>query len=157
MTEIKLTPIGYVKNDRLEITDDFWGNVISEIKLNIDLFDQSALVNIDMFSHVHVIFYFDRVSDEKIRKGARHPRNNQNHPSMGIFAQRTKNRLNKIGLTRCKIIRLEGESLFVQGLDAINNSPVLDIKPVMYEFDFIKRSSIIQPSWVSEIMKDYFK
>ncbi len=156
MSKIELVPIGHVKNHRLDIKDDYWGDVVSELILNPDYFDETSLTNIELFSHAHIVFYFDQVPDEKIRRGARNPRNNTDFELMGIFAQRTKNRMNKIGLTRCEIVKVEGASLFVKGLDAINNTPVLDIKPVMRQFDAITAADIKQPEWVDSLMDKYF-
>lgn len=150
---IQLTPIGYVKSPRAEIKDDNWGEVISEIILT-EAFDTEALWGIESFSHAEVIFYFDRVKREKIVTGSRYPRGQKTWGRVGIFAQRGKNRPNQIGLTVVKIIQAEEEILTAQGLDAINGTPVLDIKPVMKEF--LPRGEVVQPPWASELMRNYW-
>lgn len=86
--------------------------------------------------------------------GARHPRNNKEWPAVGIFAQRGKNRPNRLGSTICRIVRVEGSKLFVSELDAINGTPVLDIKPVMTEF--LPRQEVHQPAWSHELMRQYW-
>lgn len=149
-----MNPIGLVKNNRNEITDDFWGNVVSDIILDNSIPEES-LKELSSFSHIYVIFYFHKVNDEKIVVEARHPRNNSTLPKVGIFAQRAKNRINKIGLTVCELIKVEGRVLTVKNLDAINSTPVLDIKPFMKEFE--PAGLVKQPIWTSEIMKNYFK
>lgn len=103
---------------------------------------------------MEVIFYFDKVKDNNIEIDARHPRNNKAYPKVGIFAQRGKNRPNKIGLTTVELIRREGKKIYVKGLDAINETPILDLKPVMKEFTQLWE--IKQPLWVSDLMKNYW-
>jgi tRNA (adenine37-N6)-methyltransferase len=154
--EIKLSPIAYVQNSRKEISDDYWGGVVSEIILTED-FDESALKGINEFSHLEIIYYFDKVEHGKIETGARHPRNNTQWPETGVFAQRGKNRPNQLGLSLVTLIEYKGKSLFVKGLDAIDGTPVLDIKPVIREFLPEPGEEIKQPEWTGELMKDYWK
>ena len=153
MSEITLKPIGYVHNDRLNLEDDNWGNIVSEIGLDESLLEES-LDGIKTFSHVEIIFYFNQVSDDKDISMSRHPRGNKNWPKVGVFAQRNKDRPNHIGLTIVSIVKREGRSLFVKGLDAVDGTPVLDIKPVFVEF--LPRETIRQPEWSHELMQDYW-
>lgn len=156
-----ITPIAYVKNSRNVVSNDFWGGIVSEIALT-DEFDETALKGIDEFSHLEVIFYFDKVEDDKIRKSTLHPRNNPAWPEVGIFAQRGKNRPNKLGLSLVRLIECKGRSLFVKWLDAIDGTPVLDIKPVIKEFLPARTGGpesdeeIKQPDWASELMRKYW-
>jgi tRNA (adenine37-N6)-methyltransferase len=150
---ITLSPIGTVRNSRLLVEDDNWDSVVSVIDLDVS-FTEDALLKIEEFSHAEIIFYFHLVPDAKIETGARHPRNQIDLPKIGIFAQRGKNRPNRLGSTIVKIIKREGTQLFVQGLDAIDGTPVLDIKPVMKEF--LPRDKVDQPEWVTALMKDYW-
>jgi tRNA-Thr(GGU) m(6)t(6)A37 methyltransferase TsaA len=131
--EIIVKPIGFVRNTRKEAGDDNWGGLISEIVIKQE-FGTEAIQGIEAFSHAEIIFYFDQVDEGEIVSEARHPRNNPKWPKVGIFAQRGKNRPNRLGLTTVKIIKREENTLFVKGLDAIDGTPVLDIKPVMREF-----------------------
>lgn len=142
-----------MQNIRKAIEDDNWGGIISIVKLNSS-FQEDALFQIEEFSHAEIIYYFHLVEESKIEKGARHPRSNTNWPKAGIFAQRGKNRPNRLGATIVKIIKREGSQLFVQGLDAIDGTPVLDIKPVMKEF--LPREEVTQPAWTTELMKNYW-
>ncbi len=151
---IAMSPIGTVKNIRKEVEDDNWGNIVSVIELDL-AFDEEALLEIESFSHAEIYFYFHLVEETKIETGARHPRNNKEWPKVGIFAQRGKNRPNRLGATTVKILKREGRQLFVQGLDAIDGTPILDIKPVMKEF--LPREDVSQPTWASELMKNYWK
>jgi len=150
---IQLSPIATVKNPRQIVEDDHWGEIISVIELDSS-FTEEALLQIEKFSHAEIIFYFHLVEDSKIETGARHPRNNKNWDRVGIFAQRGKNRPNRLGATIVKIIKREGTRLFVQGLDAIDGTPVLDIKPVMKEF--LPLEKVDQPEWSTELMNNYW-
>ena len=150
---IALEPIGIAYNERHEILDDDWGEVVTSIQLKAALPEES-LWGIESFSHAEIIFYFHLVEENKIVTGARHPRNDRSLPEIGIFAQRGKNRPNRLGHTIVKIIKREGRVLYVQGLDCINGTPVLDIKPVMQEF--LPQGHIEQPGWTKEIMKNYW-
>ncbi len=149
-----IKPIGIVKNARLTVEDDYWGSVISSIELSAP-YNEESLRGIEDFSHVEIIYYFHQVSEQKIVRGARHPRNNQAWPLVGIFAQRGKNRPNRIGITIARVLKCDGNKLYVQGLDAINGTPVVDIKPVMQEF--LPEERVLQPTWAEEIMRHYWQ
>lgn len=151
---ITMTPIGLVRGGRDVPEDDDWGDSRARIELDPARFDAEALAGLDAFSHVEVIYVFDRVTDDQIVTGARHPRGNTAWPKVGIFAQRGKNRPNRIGVTVCEIVAVDGLSLEVRGLDAIDGTPVLDLKPVMA--GFAPRGEHREPDWAREIMKDYW-
>ena len=153
MGALSITPIGYVRGGRTQAIDDDWGDSRASIEL-VENFGVEALFGLVDFSHVEVIFYFDQVPDNKIEIGARHPRGSTDWPLVGIFAQRGKNRPNRMGLCTCRVVGVDGRVLHVEGLDAIDGTPVLDIKPVMTEF--LPRGAIVQPAWVGELMKDYW-
>ena len=114
-----------------------------------------CLLGLDDFSHAEIIYCFDRVEEEKVIRGARHPRNNTDWPAVGIFAQRGKNRPNRIGSTVCRVLRREGRRLVVAELDAIDGTPVIDLKPVMREF--LPREAVTQPAWSTELMRKYWQ
>ena len=151
--DVAIAPIGYVRGGRSAATDDNWGGERARIEL-VDGFEAEALFGLSDFRHAEIIFYFDHVSDARIEIGARHPRGNKDWPLVGIFAQRGKNRPNRIGLCTCEIIAVSGTFMDVAGLDAIDGTPVLDIKPVMAEF--LPRGKLRQPAWSSELMKNYW-
>ncbi|WP_206244025.1 SAM-dependent methyltransferase [Novosphingobium terrae] len=146
--------IGHVRGGRAAPTDDDWGQSRCIIELDAERFEPAALAGLDGFSHAEVIFLFDKVPPEKIETGARHPRGRADWPLTGIFAQRGKNRPNRLGVTVCRIVAVEGRALHVEGLDAIDGTPVIDIKPVMQEF--LPRGTIRQPDWVTELMSAYW-
>jgi tRNA-Thr(GGU) m(6)t(6)A37 methyltransferase TsaA len=150
-----LQPIGTVHSPRVALTDDFWGDVVAEIRLDAGRFGPEALFGLGDFSHAEILFLMDQVPPEKVEYGARHPRERQDWPLVGIFAQRGKNRPNRIGLSRCRIEGVEGRTLRVRALDAVDGTPVLDIKPFMAEFAPIGPHK--QPAWSTELMRDYYK
>jgi tRNA-Thr(GGU) m(6)t(6)A37 methyltransferase TsaA len=152
MQTFELSPIAFVSNNRLDLRDDDWGEVISLIRLRDDL-SADLLLGLDSFSHVEVLFVFDQIDPQKKIPDARHPRNNSRYPKLGLLAQRSAHHPNPIGLTAAKIIKLHGRELTVQGLDAVNGTPVLDLKPVFKEFQV---ENPTQPPWVSELLKDYW-
>lgn len=151
--EIKLKPVARVKNNRQNLIDDFWGNIISEIELD-DQIPENALEGILGFSHLEIIYYFDKVANDKILY-SRIPRGNLNYPETGIFSQRNKDRPNHLGLCTVELIWHQGRSIGVKYLDAIDGTPILDIKPVYKEFNL--NEEVRQPTWVSDLMKNYWR
>lgn len=151
---IVMTPIGRVEGGRSEPEDDDWGASLARIVLDPARFDDEALLGLEAFSHAEVVFVFDKVGDDQIVTGARHPRGNKAWPRIGIFAQRGKNRPNRIGVTVCEIVAVNGRMLEVRGLDAIEGTPVLDIKPVMS--GFAPRGAVREPDWAKAIMESYW-
>jgi tRNA-Thr(GGU) m(6)t(6)A37 methyltransferase TsaA len=151
--EIKLKPIAWVKNSRGKAIDDHWGNIISELILDDDI-PESAFNRIDDFSHLEIIYFFDKTNQDNILY-SRRPRGNPDFPDIGIFSQRNKDRPNHIGLCTVELLWLRGRSIGVKFLDAIDGTPVLDIKPVFEEFR--QPAQIRQPAWVSQLMKSYWK
>lgn len=146
--------IGWVMGGRTEPVDDDWGAVSAAIRLDEERFTPEALAGLDGFSHLEVVYQFHLVQDRDIEYRSRHPRGNLSWPEVGVFAQRAKNRPNRIGVSRCELIGVDGLSIQVQGLDAIDSTPVLDIKPYMVEFG--PRGDVHQPLWATELMKRYW-
>jgi tRNA-Thr(GGU) m(6)t(6)A37 methyltransferase TsaA len=151
--DITLKPIATVTNKRESPTDDFWGDTISEITL-LPHIPETAFNRIEDFSHLEIIYFFDKVDVDKIVFSGR-PRGNPSWPEMGIFCQRKKDRPNQLGLCTVELVEHSGRSIKVKYLDAIDGTPVLDIKPVFKEFGL--KSEPVQPAWVSELMNDYWK
>ncbi|MFB8314563.1 SAM-dependent methyltransferase [Streptomyces sp. NPDC055961] len=147
-------PVGRVVGGRGEVRDDEWGDVESVVRLDAEAFGPEALAGLDAFSHLEVVYHFDRVSPDAVETGARHPRGNAEWPLVGIFAQRGKNRPNRLGVSRCRLVRTDGLDLHVRGLDAVDGTPVLDVKPYMTEFG--PQGPTTQPAWADEIMRHYY-
>jgi len=152
MTDIIVKPIGYVKNSRVNPIDDNWSSVESTIELIDDLPDE-CLDGIEQFSHVEILYYFNKST--KTLTGSEHPRENSAYPKVGIFAQRKKDRPNHIGATIVKVVRRQGHQLVVQNLDAIDGTPIIDIKPVFTEY--LPQGDVRQPEWSHELMKEYWQ
>jgi tRNA-Thr(GGU) m(6)t(6)A37 methyltransferase TsaA len=151
--DIPLRPIGTVVGGRTEPVDDEWGDVEASIVLD-DRFSEDALAGLGDFSHIDVIFFFHLVGDDKIQNAARRPRGRDDWPLVGVFAQRNKARPNRLGATTCRLLAVEGLTLRVRGLDAIDGTPVLDIKP--YVTGYAPREQVREPAWVKELMRDYW-
>jgi len=154
MTEYTVRPIGHVSSARSSRIDDDWGTVESVIRLDEGRFTPDSLAGLEEFSHVEVIFVFDRFDEDRVTTGARHPRGNEAWPRVGIFAQRASSRPNRLGVTTCELVAVDGLDVRVRGLDAIDATPVLDIKPHVREFE--PRTAVRQPAWITELMADYW-
>jgi tRNA-Thr(GGU) m(6)t(6)A37 methyltransferase TsaA len=154
MNDFIIAPVGHVVGGRAAAVDDDWGPERAIIRLDADRFTTDALLGLDAFSHLEVVFVFDRVTEDRIVFDARHPRNNPEWPRIGVFAQRGKNRPNRLGLSRCDLVRVDGLDVHVAGLDAIDGTPVVDIKPYMAEFG--PRGDVRQPAWSTELMAQYY-
>ncbi|HEY4943626.1 MAG TPA: SAM-dependent methyltransferase [Rhizomicrobium sp.] len=151
---IVLKPIGFVRGGRAEPIDDAWDGVEAAIELDAGQFKPDATASLGDFSHIEVVFHFNLVPGDEINSGARHPRGRSDWPLVGIFAQRGKGRPNRIGVTVCALVAVDGLKLAVRGLDAIAGTPVLDIKPVMT--GFLPRGRVREPDWARELMAGYW-
>ncbi len=146
-------PVAWVRSTRAEPTDDGWDAERAAIELADDVPDE-ALDGLALFSHVVVIFVFDRARDAPPAPFARHPRGNGAYPRVGIFAQRAKDRPNRLGVSTCRILSIAARRVEVEGLDAIDGTPVLDLKAHIAQFG--PRGEVHQPAWVDELMASYF-
>ena len=151
---IALTPIGRVRGSRSEPEDDNWDSERAVIELDTARFGAEALQGLDAFSHVEILYVFHATDPAKAAAQSRHPRGNQDWPRVGIFEQRNKDRPNHLGATICRVVKVEGTHLHVAGLDAIDGSPVLDIKPWMQ--GFAPRGETREPIWATELMRGYW-
>ena len=152
---ITLTPIGYAANSRKTPIDDYWGGIISTIEFDTQILDADATQGLEDFSYVEVVFYMHQVDPDKVVRGARFPRNNPSWGQYGILAQRGKNRPNQIGTSFAKVIQSGPHFLALQGLDAIDGTPILDIKPCLQEF--LPQQEVRQPAWTHALMAYYYQ
>ena len=152
MNRINLNPIGFVSSSVTEQTDKNWSKITSKIILNSEY--AGSLNGLEEFSHAIILTFLHQAFYNKEQHLIRRPRNLNSMPKVGIFAQRAKDRPNPIGITTVEIISVCNSSLEVKGLDAINETPVLDIKPYYPEYDKIINPKV--PEWVNILMKDYF-
>jgi tRNA (Thr-GGU) A37 N-methylase len=149
-----MRPVGVVRGGRSDPIDDGWDRVSCQIVLDPAQFSAEATAGLADFSHIEVIYSFNRVPDNEVQKGARYPRGRKDWPKVGIFAQGGKGRPNCVGVTACTVLSVDGLKISVQGLDAFDGTPVLDIKPVMTRF--LPRGPIREPDWAQESMKQYW-
>jgi len=152
--QFQVRSIGVVRSDRTEAVDDDWDEVATSIELDGAQFAPDVVAGLDGFSHVDVIYLFHLVDEGDVNLGARHPRGRPDWPLVGILARRAKARPNRLGVTTCRLLAVDGLTLRVEGLDAIDGTPVLDVKPNMAEF--WPRGEHRQPAWATELMAGYW-
>ena len=144
--------IGTVYNDVKEPTDEGWGGVVSEVVLDETLAD--GLDGIEDFSHVLILYWMHRAAEAEPVRMRRRPQGREDMPEIGIFAQRARHRPNPIGVTAVRLLRRDKNRLVVQGLDAINGTPVVDVKPYVPQYDTVESPRV--PEWVARLMVKYF-
>ena len=145
-------PIGVVRGSRTEPADDGWDAESARIEL-LAPFDERALQGLASFSHCVVVFVFDRAAWDGVTM-ARRPRGNPDWPEVGIFAQRAKDRPNRLGVSVARVVAVEGAVVHVAGLDAVDGTPVVDLKPWMDGFG--PRGAVTEPAWVADLMRGYW-
>jgi tRNA-Thr(GGU) m(6)t(6)A37 methyltransferase TsaA len=152
MEEIVVVPIAFVSSPVTEQTDENWGQTTSRILLKPEY--AGALAGLEDFSHAIIVAYLHEARYEREKHLQRHPRGLENLPKVGILSQRAKDRPNPIGITVVKILGVGHDWIEIQGLDAINGTPVLDIKPYYPQYDRVENPTV--PEWVNTLMKKYF-
>lgn len=145
-------PIGFVRSPVSEETDEQWGNIESEIHVRPELAD--GLIGIEQFSHLLVVFWMHRAVFDPAGDLLRRPRGRNDMPLLGIFAQRAKHRPHPIGITAVQLLGRKGHIVSVRGLDAIDGTPVIDLKPYVPQFDQINNATL--PDWMNTLMDKYF-
>lgn len=113
-----------------------------------------GLKGLDELTHIIVVFYMHQAEFTPERDLVRRPRGRADMPEIGVFASRTKQRPNPIGVSTAKLIKVEGSLLTVKGLDAIDGTPVLDLKPYFPIFDRIEDAAV--PEWVNKLLRNYY-
>ncbi|MBP1559734.1 MAG: tRNA (N6-threonylcarbamoyladenosine(37)-N6)-methyltransferase TrmO [Oscillospiraceae bacterium] len=151
MQDIIMKPIGCVKNTVREKKDVSWGDDVSTIILNEEYY--TGLKGLEDFTHAIIIYHLDKAEYQKDKHLQRRAQNREDMPLVGIFSQRGKDRPNKIGMTSVQIVSVNDTSLTIKGLDAIDGTPVLDIKPYYPVYD--KKDAKV-PEWVDRLMEHYF-
>jgi tRNA (adenine37-N6)-methyltransferase len=155
LNSITMTPIGTIHSTRKALADENWLREQATIELDAAQFPADAFAGLSTFSHVEIVFHMDQADPSQVERGARHPQDNAAWPRVGIFAQRGKDRPNHIGVTICRLKEVKGRTLVVEGLDAVDGTPVLDIKPWVAEFG--PRGATKEPPWVTELMHGYWE
>ena len=150
--EFTLRAIGTVRSSAREKVDESWGAVESLIVLEPEL--RPGLRGLEQFSHVLVVALLHGARFEPARHLVRRPRGQADMPELGIFAQRAKDRPNPLGITVVPLLEVTAEGLRVRGLDAIDGTPILDVKPYFPQFDSAPGARV--PEWVERLMRGYF-
>jgi tRNA (adenine37-N6)-methyltransferase len=153
LVQVVLRAVAHVRGGRAENRDDHWGDVVARIELVDDVPDD-ALIGLDAFSHVQVVALADRADDVPPAPWTRRPRGRPSWPEVGVFAQRNKDRPNRLLVSIARIERLEPRRLVVRGLDLIDATPVFDLKPVMAWGG--PRGALRTPAWSDELGADYY-
>jgi len=149
---MQVEAIGIVQSPVKEGIDENWGAVESTIQMREEL--TAGLQGLEQFSHITVVFYMDRATFNPATDLIRRPQGRPDMPEVGIFAQRAKHRPNPIGTTAVKLVAVQGNRITVRGLDAIDGTPVLDVKPYYPQYDRVDNPTI--PAWVQTLMDKYF-
>jgi tRNA-Thr(GGU) m(6)t(6)A37 methyltransferase TsaA len=144
---ISLKPIGIVRNKVRQPPRSPYdlNKVVSEIEIDQSLTE--ALDNLDEFSHIIILYWMHKVTTEPPPTKI-HPKGKLELPLVGLFATRSPKRPNPIGKATVRLIKREGNVLTVRGLDAIDGTPVIDIKPYLPRHDSVARAKA--PWWVSK-------
>jgi tRNA-Thr(GGU) m(6)t(6)A37 methyltransferase TsaA len=153
MGDVTLQVIGTVRNGRTSADDHGWGGVVSTIEMAPAF--AAGLEGLGAFSHVVVLFYMHLDPDREPTTIRRRPRGRADMPEIGVFAQRGRMRPNPVGVTACEIVRVIPGVLVVRGLDAVEGTPVLDLKPYVPAFD--RRDGARVPEWIERLMLGYFE
>ena len=140
-------PIGVVRNAVKESQMYGWESVESRIIVRQELAD--ALDGLEGYSHVIVLFWLDRVPESERSATRIHPMGDPTLPLLGVLATRTQLRPNPIGMSIVPLLSRKGNELRVRGLDAIDGTPVLDVKPYIPHYDAVPQATI--PAWASEV------
>jgi tRNA-Thr(GGU) m(6)t(6)A37 methyltransferase TsaA len=143
---VSIRPIGVVRNGVHAPRMDGWSSVRSDIILRDDLVD--ALDGIEGYTHIIVVFAFDRVPESELRHRV-HPRGDPRIPEQGVLATRSQLRPSPIGVSVVPLLKRRGSILRVRGLDAIDGTPVLDVKPYFPNYDAVPGAGV--PQWAREL------
>ncbi|BBA97351.1 hypothetical protein RVR_3043 [Actinacidiphila reveromycinica] len=149
-----VVPVAHVVGGRTVPEDDYWGGRRSVIRIDAEQFDAGAVVGLDAFSHIEVVFRFHLTDPTDLHPEPRRPRDNPDWPLGGIFAHRNMRRTNWLGVSRCRLLDVDGLDLHVEELDAVDGTPVLDIKPWFTAMG--PRGEVGEPAWPSEMLAEYY-
>jgi tRNA-Thr(GGU) m(6)t(6)A37 methyltransferase TsaA len=141
---VSLRPIAVVRNNVSEPRPDGWEEVRSDLIFRDDLL--GALDGIEAYSHLIVVFSCHQVPEEERTALHIHPRGDPRMPEQGVLATRSQRRPNALGVAVVPLLRRRRNILRVLGLDAIDGTPVLDIKPYLPHYDSVPEARV--PDWV---------
>ena len=143
---VSLKVIGTVRNGLAQRPDSGWGEAISEIVINSQFTE--ALDGLEELSHITVIFWMHQVMSRGPMPSRIHPMGKPELPLVGRFATRSPHRPNPLGETVVRLLERRDNVLKVEGLDAFEGTPVIDIKPFLPGHDSVADARA--PSWIPE-------
>lgn len=152
--EFTIVPVAHVVGGRVEPTDDYWGGTRSIIRIDPEQFTERSVLGLEDFSHLEVVFRFHLTDPADLHPEPRHPRGNPDWPAGGTFAHRNMRRVNWLGVSRCRLVKVDGLDLHVEALDAVDGTPVLDVKPWFTTMG--PQGDVREPAWPSEMLADYY-
>jgi len=141
-----LKAIGIARNGIKQLPRHGWEEIVSDIVVDSSLTE--ALDNLDEFSHIIVLYWMRQVTTTGQIPAKVHPMGKQALPLVGLFATRSPNRPNPIGKATVRLLRRQGNILKVKGLDAIDGTSVIDIKPYIPGYDSVTDAKV--PSWITK-------
>ncbi len=149
---MEIQPIGIVRSSITQPVEEKWGDVVSEI--HVDAAYVPGLQGIESWSHIVVVYHMHEAQFDLNADLVSRPRNRDDMPEVGVFAQRTRTRPNAIGVAAVEVLEVAAPILKVRRLDAIDGTPVLDIKPYASVYDTVSEPLI--PIWFIRLMQGYF-
>jgi len=144
LPSMTLKAIGIVRSEIKRPTGQDGREIVSEIVIDSSLTE--ALDGLDAFSHIIVLYWMHRATDRLVRTKVR-PMGRQEVPLVGLFSTRSPNRPNRIGIAMVRLLERQGNILRVEGLDAIDGTPVIDIKPYIPGYDSVADTKV--PLWMT--------
>jgi tRNA (Thr-GGU) A37 N-methylase len=149
----EIPQIATVVGGHTTVHDDYQGGVDAIIRLDPE-YPAETLQGLEAFSHVEVVWKMTHARPEDIELHARSPRNNPNWPATGTFAHRNHRRPDQIGISRPRLLRVDGRDIHVTDLDAVDGTPVLALLPWFEEMG--PRGPVHEPAWVKEMLPNYW-
>jgi len=134
---VVLTAIGFVRNDVAKPRPRDWENVESTLELLPE--HAPKLLGLEAYSHVLVVFFMDLAAGAPNKPETLTLASGRTY---GILATRSQLRPNHLGVSAVPLVGIDGTTLRVRGLDAIDGTPVLDIKPYLPEYDAVPNATI---------------
>ena len=150
--QITLKPVAKVNNDAKEPGIRDWSRVVSELVFETELVN--ALDGLEDFSHIIVIFWMHLFAGQERIPLKTHPQMRTELPLVGIFATRSPIRPNPLGIAVAQLLERKGNVLKVKGLDAVDGTPVVDVKPY---FPGAPDDHVKVPDWVNKLQRHTLK
>lgn len=140
--DITLRPIGVVRNDERDVSRWVWDRIESRVEL--DPGHEARLLGLEDYSHIIVVGWMDQFPGEYLERPQAYPAGDERYPIQGVLALRG-GRPNPVSVTVCELRKVEGATLIVRGLDLVDGTPVIDVKPYLADYDSVPKAKV--PKW----------